>query len=112
MDREAGVMVCREAGDVYATAEPAAAFHQRTAFCLDIHNEVRHWPPFILLETNCMLRTALPICTCTAGCREHNPVPRAMVLPHVKVPCYAGHGHSSVAPARQMTLAFDVYMLC
>lgn len=41
MDREAGVMVCREAGDVYATAEPAAAFHQRTAFCLDIHNEVR-----------------------------------------------------------------------
>ena len=41
VDREAGVMVCREAGDVYATAEPAAAFHQRTAFCLDIHNEVR-----------------------------------------------------------------------
>jgi Proteasome regulatory subunit C-terminal len=40
VDHEAGVMVCREAGDVYATAEPAAAFHQRTAFCLDIHNEV------------------------------------------------------------------------
>ncbi len=33
-------MVCRESGDVYATAEPAAAFHARTAFCLDIHNEV------------------------------------------------------------------------
>lgn len=40
IDHEAGVMVCRESGDVYATAEPAAAFHARTAFCLDIHNEV------------------------------------------------------------------------
>jgi Proteasome regulatory subunit C-terminal len=41
VDHEAGVMVCRESGDVYGTAEPAAAFHARTAFCLDIHNEVR-----------------------------------------------------------------------
>lgn len=41
MDHEQGIMMCREAGDVYATQEPAAAFHGRTAFCLDIHNEVR-----------------------------------------------------------------------
>lgn len=41
MDHEQGIMICREAGDVYATQEPAAAFHGRTAFCLDIHNEVR-----------------------------------------------------------------------
>lgn len=43
MDHEGGMMLCRETGDVYATQEPAAAFHGRTAFCLDIHNEVR--PP-------------------------------------------------------------------
>ena len=41
MDHEGGILMCREAGDVYATQEPAAAFHGRTAFCLDIHNEVR-----------------------------------------------------------------------
>ena len=34
-------MLCRKGGDVYSTAEPAAAFHARTAFCLDIHNEVQ-----------------------------------------------------------------------
>jgi 26S proteasome regulatory subunit N3 len=39
IDHEAGVMVCRESADVYSTSEPAAAFHARTAFCLDIHNE-------------------------------------------------------------------------
>ena len=41
MDHEAGVMMCQKAGDVYTTQEPAAAFHGRTVFCLDIHNEVR-----------------------------------------------------------------------
>ena len=68
MDHEAGVMVCREAGDVYATAEPAAAFHQRTAFCLDIHNEVcpRSCTTSTSSDAVRRLLTAL-IASCTAG---------------------------------------------
>ena len=34
-------MLSKEVADIYSTPEPAAAFHARTAFCLDIHNEVR-----------------------------------------------------------------------
>lgn len=29
----------KEVADVYVTAEPLAAFHARTAFCMDINNE-------------------------------------------------------------------------
>lgn len=39
IDREAGAMVTREPQDVYASGEPCDAFHVRTAFCLDLHNE-------------------------------------------------------------------------
>jgi hypothetical protein len=40
VDHEAGVVICREKGDVYNTNQPSAAFHARTTFCLDVHNEV------------------------------------------------------------------------
>lgn len=39
LDHAARTMSSRETADVYATPEPAAAFHARVAFCLDIHNE-------------------------------------------------------------------------
>lgn len=39
VDHEAGVVICREKGDVYNTNQPSAAFHARTTFCLDVHNE-------------------------------------------------------------------------
>ena len=41
LDHAAGCMLSKDTPDVYATAEPAAAFHARVAFCLDIHNEAR-----------------------------------------------------------------------
>ena len=41
LDHAARTMSSRETADVYATPEPAAAFHARVAFCLDIHNEAR-----------------------------------------------------------------------
>ena len=40
LDHAARAMSSRETADVYGTPEPAAAFHARVAFCLDIHNEV------------------------------------------------------------------------
>ena len=33
------VMVSKDAGDIYSTVEPQAAFHSRIAFCLNTHNE-------------------------------------------------------------------------
>ena len=39
IDHEAGVLAAARPVDVYATEEPAAAFHARVAFCMDIHNE-------------------------------------------------------------------------
>lgn len=39
IDHEGGCLCSRELGDAYVTAEPQAAFHARTAFCMDIHNE-------------------------------------------------------------------------
>ncbi|EIE24637.1 26S proteasome regulatory subunit [Coccomyxa subellipsoidea C-169] len=39
LDHANGWMLSKEVVDIYATAEPAAAFHARVAFCLDIHNE-------------------------------------------------------------------------
>lgn len=33
-------MLSKEVADIYATAEPAVAFHERVSFCLDMHNEV------------------------------------------------------------------------
>ena len=41
IDHANGWMLSNEIADIYSTSEPAAAFHARTAFCLDIHNEVR-----------------------------------------------------------------------
>ncbi len=40
IDHANGWMLSKETADIYSTPEPAAAFHARTAFCLDIHNEV------------------------------------------------------------------------
>ncbi|KAJ1618137.1 PCI domain-containing protein [Pavlovales sp. CCMP2436] len=39
IDHAAGVLVSNEVEDLYATLEPQAAFHKRTAFCLNVHNE-------------------------------------------------------------------------
>lgn len=39
IDHAAGVLLSREVADLYATIEPQAAFHKRTAFCLSTHNE-------------------------------------------------------------------------
>ena len=41
LDHEQSCMRSKDTPDVYATAEPAGAFHARVAFCLDIHNEAR-----------------------------------------------------------------------
>lgn len=35
----AGVLVSSEVEDLYATLEPQAAFHKRTSFCLNVHND-------------------------------------------------------------------------
>ena len=45
LDHGAGCMRSRDAPDIYATPEPAAAFHARVAFCLDIHTEARRCLP-------------------------------------------------------------------
>ncbi|KAJ3159809.1 26S proteasome non-ATPase regulatory subunit [Geranomyces michiganensis] len=39
IDHERGFMKSRETKDLYSTAEPQAAFNQRIAFCLNLHNE-------------------------------------------------------------------------
>ena len=39
IDHEHAYMKSKENIDVYSTNEPQAAFHQRIAFCLDLHNE-------------------------------------------------------------------------
>jgi 26S proteasome regulatory subunit N3 len=39
LDHEAQVLMSKEVADVYITTEPQQAFHARTAFCMDIHNE-------------------------------------------------------------------------
>jgi len=41
LDHANSWMLSKDVANIYATAEPAAAFHERVAFCLDIHNEVR-----------------------------------------------------------------------
>lgn len=48
IDHEKGYVQSRETVDVYKTREPMAAFHQRIAFCLDIHNnsvKAMRFPP-------------------------------------------------------------------
>ena len=45
IDHEQGWVTSRASPDVYATAEPQADFHERIAFCLDLHNEVGSLPP-------------------------------------------------------------------
>eukprot|EP01027_Heterolobosea_sp_BB2_P008338 GEZU01012372.1.p1 GENE.GEZU01012372.1~~GEZU01012372.1.p1 ORF type:complete len:200 (+),score=95.01 GEZU01012372.1:71-670(+) len=39
IDHDGGFIQSKETIDVYSTNEPAAAFHKRTAFCWNIHNE-------------------------------------------------------------------------
>lgn len=39
INHEGGFLQSKETTDVYCTAEPQAAFHQRIAFCLDIYNQ-------------------------------------------------------------------------
>lgn len=39
LDHEHGFMESKQAGDIYATREPAEAFHERIRACLDIHDE-------------------------------------------------------------------------
>lgn len=41
IDHEQGWVTSRASPDIYTTAEPQADFHERIAFCLDLHNEVR-----------------------------------------------------------------------
>mmetsp|Transcript_5286 Transcript_5286/g.14491 ORF Transcript_5286/g.14491 Transcript_5286/m.14491 type:complete len:509 (+) Transcript_5286:81-1607(+) len=39
IDHAAGVLISKEVADLYATLEPQAAFHKRTTFCLNVHND-------------------------------------------------------------------------
>ena len=39
IDHDAGLLLNTPKADAYAGAEPAAAFHSRTSFCRDLHNE-------------------------------------------------------------------------
>ena len=39
LDHAAGVIISKEAHDVYSTLEPQAAFHKRITFCLNVHND-------------------------------------------------------------------------
>ncbi|CAH1755914.1 13089_t:CDS:10 [Entrophospora sp. SA101] len=39
LDHEKGFMKSKENADIYSTNEPQIAFHQRTSFCLNLHNE-------------------------------------------------------------------------
>ncbi|XP_008484303.1 probable 26S proteasome non-ATPase regulatory subunit 3, partial [Diaphorina citri] len=48
LDREKGYMQSKESADIYCTVEPQLAFHQRIAFCLDLHNQsvkAMRYPP-------------------------------------------------------------------
>ena len=66
-------MLCRKGGDVYSTAEPAAAFHARTAFCLDIHNEVQ------ALRLNCMRLKWICINWVAIDMNFGHPSPRQLI---------------------------------
>lgn len=39
VDRASFALIAGSARDVYSSVEPAAAFHARIAFCMDVHNE-------------------------------------------------------------------------
>ncbi|KAL4443741.1 hypothetical protein ABPG75_011478 [Micractinium tetrahymenae] len=39
LNHEAGTLESARPADIYSTDEPAAAFHARIAFCMDVHNE-------------------------------------------------------------------------
>jgi 26S proteasome regulatory subunit N3 len=39
LDAAQGCLLCPQGGDTYASGEPAAEFHARITFCLDLHNE-------------------------------------------------------------------------
>ena len=55
LDHGQSCMRSKDTPDVYATAEPASAFHARVAFCLDIHNEARCCPRKGSFLTACVL---------------------------------------------------------
>lgn len=39
LEHAAGVLVSKDVSDLYSTLEPQAAFHKRTTFCLNVHND-------------------------------------------------------------------------
>lgn len=48
LDPEKGIMRSKESTDIYSTREPQLAFHQRIAFCLNLHNQsvkAMRYPP-------------------------------------------------------------------
>jgi 26S proteasome regulatory subunit N3 len=48
LDHEAGTLQSKESANVYSTAEPQRAFHTRTLFCMEVHNEAvraMQYPP-------------------------------------------------------------------
>ena len=66
VDHEQRCLQSKEMLDVYTTAEPQAAFHQRIAFCLDIHNQSVKAMRFPPKSYNTDLESAevgLPACT-------------------------------------------------
>lgn len=75
LDHANGWMLSKDVADIYATAEPAAAFHARVAFCLDIHNEVCIYFP-------CSLVSAVwQAWYCSAMSRVGNALPKGSVMP-------------------------------
>lgn len=48
LDSDKGFLKSKESTDIYSTREPQLAFHQRIAFCLDLHNQsvkAMRYPP-------------------------------------------------------------------
>jgi len=39
LEHAAGVLISKDVSDLYSTLEPQAAFHKRTTFCLNVHND-------------------------------------------------------------------------
>lgn len=74
VDHETGVLICQEKGDVYATNQPSAAFHARTSFCLDVHNEVPRVVCALLLNRSqtIELTFSLTLETCSSAEVEHD----------------------------------------
>ena len=67
LDHGASCMLSKDTPDVYATAEPAAAFHARVAFCLDIHNEVRLPLSAVFPTLTIPIRPHFPVTSCVVA---------------------------------------------